>query len=384
MKLYKRTWAEISLDALAYNYENYRKLLNGTPIMCVVKASCYGHSDSAAAPFLQNELGVKNFAVSNIDEAIRLRKLGITGDILILGYTQPDCADELAEYGIIQAILDTEYAKELSANAHKPVRCHSAVDTGMTRIGVRGEPEQIADELIRQSKLPNLIIEGAFTHYAVADTMNSSCCEYTKAQAEKLYAAADAARAKGLDLKTVHSLNSAGGLFHYDERSAVARLGIILYGLKPDVALELPFAPKPVMSLRSTVSLVKTVEAGTSVSYGRTYTADREVKLATVTCGYADGYPRALSNKGEILVHGKRCRIVGRVCMDQFMVDVTGIEVKQGDTVTLIGEENGEVITADDIAELTGTIGYEIVCGISERVPRAAIKNGEIAGLYKL
>ncbi len=384
MKLYKRTWAEVSLDALAYNYQSYRELLHGTPVMCVVKASCYGHSDKALVPFLQNELGVKHFAVSNIDEAKHLRKLGITGDILILGYTQPDCADELADNDIIQALVDTEYARELSANAHKPVRCHAAVDTGMTRIGVRGTPEYIAAELLGQSRLPNITLEGAFTHYAVADTKTDPCCEYTRSQAEKLYAAADIARSQGLELKTVHSLNSAGGLFHYDERSALARLGIILYGLKPDVSLELPFTPKPVMTLRSTVSLVKTVEKGTTVSYGRTFTADRDIKLATVTCGYADGYPRALSNKGEILVHGKRCKIAGRVCMDQFMVDVTGVEVKQGDTVTLIGEENGEVITADDIAELTGTIGYEIVCDISERVPRAAVKDGKIAGLFKL
>ncbi|SDA31560.1 alanine racemase [Ruminococcus sp. YE71] len=384
MKLYKRTWAEVSLDALAHNYNSYREMLHGTPIMCVVKASCYGHSDCAAAPFLQNELGVTRFAVSNIDEAIRLRKLGITGDILILGYTQPDCAAELAEYGIIQATVDTDYARALSACAEKPVRCHAAVDTGMTRIGVRGTPEEIAEELLTQSRLPNISLEGAFTHYAVADTMTDSCREYTAAQADKLYTAVSIARGKGLDLQTVHSLNSAGGLFHYNDRSAVARLGIILYGLKPDTALDLPFELKQVMTLRSTVSLVKTIGKGTSVSYGRTYTADAPVKLATITCGYADGYPRALSNKGEILVHGRRCKIVGRVCMDQFMVDVTGVDVRAGDTVTLIGEENGEVITADDIAELTGTIGYEIVCGISERVPRAALSHGNTVGIYKL
>ena len=384
MKLYKRTWAEVSLDALEFNYTSYRDMLHGTPVMCVVKASCYGHSDKALAPFLQNELSVKDFAVSNIDEAIHLRKLGITGDILILGYTQPDCADELAEYNIIQATVDTEYAKKLSENAAKPVRCHAAVDTGMTRIGVRGTPEYIASQLIEQSRLPNIQLEGAFTHYAVADTMTEPCQHYTKEQSEKLYTAAEMVRSQGVELKTVHSLNSAGGLFHYDERSSLARLGIILYGLKPDISLELPFDPKPVMTLRSTVSLVKTIEEGTSVSYGRTFTADRPIRLATVTCGYADGYPRALSNKGEILVHGKRCKIVGRVCMDQFMVDVTDVEVSEGDTVTLIGEENGERITADDIAELTGTIGYEIVCGISERVPRAAVRNGNITGIYKL
>ena len=384
MKLYKRTWAEVSLDALESNYLGYKGYMKDTPVMCVVKASGYGHSDEGTVPFLQNELGVKHFAVSNIEEALRLRRFGITGDILILGYTQPDCADELADNDIIQALVDTEYANELSAKAHKPVRCHAAVDTGMTRIGVRGTPEDIAGELIEQSRLENIVLEGAFTHYAAADSLDDDCCRYTSAQAEKLYAAADIARSAGAGLKTVHSLNSAGGLFHYDSRSAVARLGIILYGLKPDVGLELPFELKPVMALRSTVSVVKNIEKGVSVSYGRTFTAERDTKLATVTCGYADGYPRALSNKGEVLIHGKRCRIAGRVCMDQFMADVTGLDVKQGDTVTLIGEDGGEVITADDIAQLTGTIGYEIVCGIAERVPRAVYRQGRLVGTYKL
>lgn len=385
MKLYKRTWAEIDLDSLKNNYNAYRALIPPqTEIMCVVKASCYGHSDRAAAPFLQNELGVKSFAVSNLDEAVRLRKMDVTGDILILGYTAPEEAPELEKYNIIQAILDTDYAKRLSAYAENKVRCHAAVDTGMARIGLRGTAEEIADGLCAVASMEKLSLEGAFTHYAVADSLSEDCAAYTKAQTELLFSAAEIARGRGLRLKTVHSLNSAGGLFHYDKRSALARLGIILYGLTPDPALSLPPEIKPVMSLRSTVSQVKEIEAGETVSYGRTYTAPRRMKIATVACGYADGYPRALSNKGEILVHGKRCAITGRVCMDQFMCDVTGTDVKPGDTVTLIGEECGDRITADDIAALTGTIGYEIVCGISERVPRAAIQNGEITGIYKL
>jgi alanine racemase len=352
--------------------------------MCVVKASCYGHSDTAAAPYIQNELGVGWFAVSNLDEAVRLRKIGITGEILILGYTAPEEAAELEKYDIIQAITDEEYAAELSACAQKSVRCHAAVDTGMTRIGVRGTAEEIADSLCRIAAREKIKLEGAFTHYAVADTATEDCIAYTKAQTELLFGAADIAAKKGLKLSAVHSLNSAGGLFHYTSRSALARLGIILYGLTPDVSLKLPFKPKPVMTLKSTVSQVKEIERGTDVSYGRTYTAPDKVKIATVTCGYADGYPRALSNKGEVLIGGRRCRIVGRVCMDQFMCDVTGLDVKQGDTVTLIGEDGGERITADDIAQITGTIGYEIVCGISERVPRVAVRNGDCIGIYKL
>lgn len=385
MKLYKRTWAEIDLDRLKINYDAYRSRIPcGTEIMCVVKASCYGHSDCAVVPYLQNELGVKKFAVSNLDEAVRLREMGITGDILILGYTSPDETPDLEKYDIIQAVMSTEYAAELSACAEGSVRCHAAVDTGMTRIGVRGTAEEIADRLCEIAAADKIALEGAFTHYAVADTMTDDCIAYTKSQTELLFAAADIAKSRGIALKTVHSLNSAGGLYHYTDRSALARLGIILYGLTPDVSLNLPIDIKPVMTLKSTVSQVKEVEGGVDVSYGRTYTTPHKVKLATVACGYADGYPRALSNCGEILVHGKRCKITGRVCMDQFMCDVTGVDVKPGDTVTLIGEENGESITADDIAQLTGTIGYEIVCGVSERVPRVAIRNGERSGIYKL
>ena len=233
--------------------------------------------------------------------------------------------------------------------------------------------------------VPKLRVEGAFTHYAVADTLTPDCIAYTERQAELLFAAADIARANGVELETVHSLNSAGGLFRYDERSALARLGIILYGLKPDYALDMPMDIEPVMSLRSTVSQVKTVEAGVDISYGRTFTTPHEMKIATVACGYADGYPRALSNKGDVIIHGRRCRIVGRVCMDQFMCDVTDIDgVKAGDTVTLIGTDGAERITADDIGQLTGTIGYEIVCGISERVPRAIFRGGENIGVHKL
>ena len=386
MKLYKRTWAEISLDALAKNFRAYRaKVDERIEIMCVVKAFCYGHSDRAVTPFLQDELGAKWFAVSNVDEAIRLRKAGITGNILILGYTSPDEAEELEQFDIIQAVMSPEYARELSANAVSRVRCHVAVDTGMTRIGLRGTPGQIADGIAEIAAVDKLAVEGAFTHYAVADTLTDDCIAYTEHQAELLFAAADIARSRGVKLETVHSLNSAGGLFRCDTRSALARLGIILYGLKPDYALDMPIDIEPVMSLKSTVSQVKTVEAGVDISYGRTFTTPHEMKIATVACGYADGYPRALSNVGEVLINGKRCRIVGRVCMDQFMCDVTEAgEVKAGDTVTLIGRDGDEIITADDIGQLTGTIGYEIVCGISERVPRAAVRNGEYAGIFKL
>ncbi len=385
MKLYKRTWAQINLDRLKKNYNICRACIpESTDIMCVVKASCYGHSDRAIAPFLQNELGVKWFAVSNLAEAVSLRKLGITGEILILGYTSPDEAPDLEEHNIIQAVMDLDYAKRLNDYAKDTVRCHAAIDTGMTRIGLRGTAQSIAQSLTKINSLKKLRLEGAFTHYAMADTLTNEGVSFTDAQTTLFFDAIELARKSCHELKQVHSLNSAGSLFHYDKRSSLARLGIVLYGLAPDTSLDMPKGITPVMSLKSTVSQVKEVEPGVSVSYGRTYFTDSTMKIATISCGYADGYSRKLSNRGEILVHGKRCKIIGRVCMDQFMCDVTGVDVKAGDEVTLIGEEGSESISADDVAKLVDTIGYEIVCSVSERVPRCITKDGQITGVFKL
>lgn len=371
MNVLRRCWAEISLDSIAYNYTQYKKYIGeDTDIMCVVKASCYGHGDKIIAPFLQNELGVKHFAVSNLLEAERLRNMGITGEILILGYTPEENADDLVKFNIVQACTEYSYARSLSENCTSgKVRLHAAIDTGMTRIGLHGDVSSIADELKEISKLENISLEGIFTHYASADGCDQSDDDYTKMQTEKFFAVSDAAKAAGTELGQVHILNSAGGIYHFDKRSTFARLGIILYGLYPNPQKELPFKPKPVMTLKAVVSQVKYIDSGTAVSYGRTYHAGERVKLATVTAGYADGFPRKLSNVGEVIIRGKRCKIAGRICMDQFMCDVSALDdVCVGDEVTLMNDE----ITADDIAALTGTIGYEIVCGISHRVPRVS------------
>lgn len=389
MDMIKRTWAEIHLDRLAVNLMNYCACLKGeTQLLCVVKASCYGHADLAICPYLEKELGIKWFAVSNADEALRLRNMGISGNVLILGYTPPEAVFELAEHNIIQAVTDYDYAVSLNEALNgygKPLRCHVAIDTGMTRIGLRGTPEEIAQTLYNIYDLDDLLLDGIFTHYAVADSADEDNKAYTAAQTEKFFAVRDAAARLGVTPAQCHCLNSAAGVYCPDERSTLARLGIILYGLYPDPATPLPFELSPVMELRSTISQVKRIEAGESVSYGRTFTADRPMMLATVTCGYADGWPRALSNKGEVLLHGKRARIVGRVCMDQFMIDVTDIpEAAQHDTVTLIGTDGDETVTADDVAGLAGTIGYEITCGISSRVPRVVYKGGERLGVYRV
>ncbi len=381
----KRAEAYIDLDAVSRNLENYRQFISeGTDIMCVVKAACYGHGDAAIAPYLQDKHGIKYFAVSNITEALRLREHGIKGDILILGYTDTDEADKLCEADIIQAITDLSYAKELSSAAGgKKVRCHIAVDTGMTRIGVGGSAEECAKQISQILSLDGLKVEGLFTHFAVADSDGQDNSAYTDMQTKKLLCTYDLLKKDGIELEHLHFMNSAAGVYRPDRRSTLARLGIILYGLMPNTAKALPFELAPVMTLKAKISLVKTIEKGTQVSYGRTFTAPHDMRLATITCGYADGYPRALSNKGYVLINGRRAGICGRICMDQFMVDVTDIEnVYAGGYATLIGKDGDNRITADDIADMTGTIGYEIVCGISQRVPRVIISNNtEIAVL---
>ena len=373
MNFLRRCWAEIDLSAVDYNVCEYKKLLpQDTELMCVVKASCYGHSDELIVPRLQQVHGVRYFAVSNILEGIRLREIGINGDILILGYTPPECAAELVKYDIIQACTELCYAQELSANANGTVRLHGAVDTGMTRIGVHGTAEEQADELAKVSALPNISLEGIFTHFSSADGIDDADEKYTQMQSERFFRVRDLLEEKGIRLKHAHIKNSAGGAYGYGDESTLARLGIILYGLYPDPAKPLPFVPKPVMTLKAVVSQVKWIDEGTAVSYGRTFVSDRRMKLATVTAGYADGYPRALSNKGEVIIRGKKCRICGRVCMDQFMCDVTDIpDAAPGDEVILMNAE----INADVIAELTGTIGYEITCDITSRVPRVPVNS---------
>ncbi|MBQ5311265.1 MAG: alanine racemase [Oscillospiraceae bacterium] len=375
----RRAWAEIDLDRLGKNLEELKGLAHGTQIACVVKANAYGHDDRSIAPYLE-EHGITFFAVSNIKEALTLRECGVKGEILILGHTPYEYASELSEEAIIQTAVSAEYAVRMSEYAKKlgvKVRLHLAVDTGMGRIGV---PAEKAPEALYQiSRLDGVILDGMFTHFACADSYDEDDTAYTEEQKRLFFTAAEKARDMGTELRHIHCLNSAGGTFSFDSRSTLVRFGIMLYGLKPDRSLELPVKLLPVMDLKAAVSFVKTVPAGKTISYGRTYRTERETAIATIPIGYADGYPRELSNKAHVLINGHRAPVIGRVCMDQLMADVTGIpDVHEGSEVVLIGRSGDEVITADDLAELVGTIGYEIVCGISKRVPRVIIRDGNI------
>ncbi|SEH67756.1 alanine racemase [Ruminococcus flavefaciens] len=378
MKPYlKRAWAEISLPKLRKNVEIIRSLNSaGTEIMAVVKADAYGHGDEHIVRCLAEQCGIKYFAVSNLDEAIAVRKFAPDADILILGYTPPEYAHEIASYNIIQGVVSTEYAQELVKNTPAPIRCHIKIDTGMGRIGLKHDtPEACAAEIEAMMKIDKLSVEGIYTHFAVADSDDPDNIAYTDKQEKFITDTYDVLVSHGIKLKHLHFMNSAATCYRNSSRSTLSRAGIILYGLHPDVSLDIPDGLEPLMELKAVISHVKTVNVGDCISYGRTFVADHEMRIATVTIGYADGYSRLLSSKGEMLVHGKRCKIVGRVCMDQLMIDVSDVpEAKSGDIVILIGEENGERITADDLAQIYGTIGYEVVCGISKRVPRIYIE----------
>lgn len=359
------SWVEIDPDALRTNLEIYKGFLNkDQTLMAVVKADAYGHGDVEVAKTLM-QCGVRDFAVANIEEAIRLRENGIEGQILILGYTDPEAAEELKKYDITQTLISVEYAEALAEKA-KGIKTQFAIDTGMNRIGLPANLPNYCCGMIRAySRVFNMT--GIFTHLCVADTPSED--DFTKAQIERFRTVAEGV--SDLKLPYVHCMNSAGGLWHNGFGSMV-RLGIVLYGLKPDIANTLPEGIKPVLSWKSRISLVKKVAAGETVGYGRAYTVKEPMRIATVTAGYADGYSRLLSGKGYVMIGGKRAPVIGRVCMDQFMVDVTHIEEAQmGTTVTLIGEG----ISADEMAQLTGTIGYEVLCSISKRVKRIYISN---------
>lgn len=377
MKPYlKRAWAEVSLARLKKNVEIIKSLNSPeTEIMAVVKADAYGHGDEHIIKCLAEECKIKYFAVSNLDEAIAVRKFRSDAEILILGYTPPEYAHEISMYNIIQGVVSYEYAEKLSQNTPAPIRCHVKIDTGMGRIGLRYEtPEECADEIAKIMQINKISVEGIYTHFAVADSDNLENITYTDRQEKFILDIYRKLKNSGINLPHVHFMNSAATCYRNSPESTLSRAGIIIYGLHPDISLDIPEGLEPVMELKAVISQVKTVQTGTCISYGRTFTAPNEMRVATVTIGYADGYSRLLSSKGEILVHGKRCKIVGRVCMDQLMIDVSDVpQAAAGDIVTLIGRDGSDIITADELASIYGTIGYEVVCGISKRVPRIYI-----------
>ena len=370
----KRSWVEIDLEQIQRNYDIYKsKLPENTDVMLVTKADAYGHGDVRVALRFQ-ELGVNMFAVSNIDEAVSLRKAGVEGEILILGYTSPLNAKILYEHNLTQAIASEEYASAL-VRRNLSIKCQFAIDTGMNRIGIDGDnPVECSTIIHRYAK--RLKINGIFTHLCVADTEGGDNEEFTLGQMRKFKAVAELV--KDINLSYIHCCNSAAGLKYlpkyYDEFASIGkivRLGIMLYGLKPDYRNILPEGIHPALTWKTCITCVKKLHKGESVGYGRTFIADHEMYLATIPTGYADGYDRHLSNCGHVLIHGKVAPIVGRICMDQLMVDVTDIpEAAMSDVVILLGKSGEVEYNADDMAQQLETIGYEVLCNISKRVQR--------------
>ncbi len=362
----RRCWAEVDLHVIRENYRIYKSLIKpGQEIMAVVKADAYGHGDREVALAL-SEIGCRHFAVSNIQEAIRLRDVLPDEEILILGYTPPACFDLLIGNDITQAVLSEEYAEKLAA-AGSAIKCHFVIDTGMNRIGLDADEPEECERIIRRFA-EKLDITGLFTHLCCADSELESDLLFTEGQIAKFRTVAESVQ--DLSIPEKHCLNTAGGLWHNDFGNLV-RLGISLYGLKPDYENTLPHGIRPALSWKSVISMVKEIKQGEYVGYRRTFQANKPMLLATITAGYADGLRRALYKDSYVLIRGQKAPIVGRVCMDQMMADVTHISgIQAGDSVTFIGTDGKEEILADELAQNAGTIGYEVVCGIGKRVDR--------------
>lgn len=382
---HKRYWAEINLDAAKHNFNVIRsQLKHHTKLCCVIKADAYGHGAVSLAK-LYEKIGVDYFAVSNIEEALQLRKGNIKLPVLILGYTPFECAKLLADNDIEQSVFSYEYAEKLNEFAEREgvkVKVHLKLDSGMGRIGFcckHGKNDEAElDAAAKACGFRNLIPYGVFTHFAVADEGNEGR-EYTLNQFRQFVSAVEYLQEKhNITFKIRHCSNSAA-IFDYPQMQLdMVRAGIVLYGSAPSGKVDCNEL-KGVMSLKAVVSAVKTLMPGDCVSYGCTYKADREITLATIPVGYADGFWRSNLNKAVFIVKGKTVPLVGRVCMDQLMIDVTGVpDVKAGDQVIIMGEENGKKISASDIADLNNTISYEILCAVGKRVPRYYIENGEI------
>ncbi len=391
MNFVKRTWAEISLDAAKHNFNEIKSKVNPAKICCVVKADGYGHGAVELARVYE-ELGADFFAVSNIDEGIELRDAGCKLPILILGYTPVNDAAGLAKYNISQAVFSLGYARALSDECRKAgvkVKIHIKADTGMSRIGFMCQQFPRDDysikEICEACNLPNLIPEGLFTHFCVSDEGDEGR-EFTQKQYENFIRVKFGLEEAGLNFDVCHCSNS-GAIEDYSTTYCdMVRAGIILYGLAPSPKLFGKLNLIPAMTLKTSVAYVKKLKAGADISYGRTFTAKKDMKIATVPIGYADGYVRANAKDGYMLVNGQKAKIVGRICMDQTMLDVTDIDdVEQGDEVVVFGTgESGEP-TADIIAKNTDTINYEVVCLVGKRVPRVYYKNGVITDvMYKL
>ena len=379
MKKFERVKAVVSLDAIAHNFAEMKKnIAKGTKIVAVIKADGYGHGAEAIARLIEDYDYIWGFAGATPEEALQLRTFGVKKPILILGIVFEEYFTEMIAKEIRLTVCTYEMAQKLSEEAQRQgrdVHIHIGLDTGMSRIGFADRQESV-EEIKKISQLPNLKIEGMFTHFARADETDRSPAID---QLNRYLNFAKLLEDAGIQIPMKHCSNSAGIIRVPEANLNAVRAGITIYGIYPSNEVERDIVKLiPAMELKSHISYIKTVEPGAAFSYGGTFTAKKEMKVATIPVGYADGYPRSLSNKGWVLIHGKKAPILGRVCMDQFMVDITKIpDAKAGDEVTLIGKDGKEFISIEKFGDLSGRFSYEFACDISKRVPRVYIKDGK-------
>lgn len=372
---YHRVFAEIDLDAIGANFNEIRKKVPDTAeIMAVVKADAYGHGAVAVAEYLHDK--ADRFGVASLEEALELRRAGVTKPVLILGYTSPEDYVTAVENGVTLSMFSLSDGEELSRQAlsvNGTARVHIKVDTGMSRIGFP-VTEKAADDVAKIASLPGICVEGVFSHYATADEDDKTGALKQKEQFDRFVSYCEK---RGVVFSVKHISNSAATA-ELTSYYNMVRCGIILYGMYPAGKPIKDFPLVPAMKLCSKITFIKELEAGQGISYGHLFVTDKPMRIATVSLGYADGYPRALTGKGELLVRGKRCPIVGRICMDQMMIDVTDMpEVCVGDTVVAVGYDGEGILSAEEVSEKAGSFNYELVCGVSRRVPRIYFKNSK-------
>ena len=376
MKTLKRTWADISLNDLEYNYRSIRsRLPSGTRFLGVMKADAYGHGAVPVSRALA-DLGAEYLAVSNLEEAVQLRRGEIRLPILILGYTPPEYAENMIYLDITQEVHSLDYAKELDASlagTNYILNVHLKLDTGMTRIGFFAyDNERTLDELKQVAALPHLRIEGVFMHFCVADSTAEEDVTVTRLQFRRFTNMLSAMEGVGIRPEIRHCCNSGATILYPEYALDMVRPGIITYGNAPSAELEGAISLRPMMSLHSMIAQVRTVPAGTDISYGRLYRTKEAPRVAVLPIGYADGLSRLLTGKASFYLHGAMVPVIGRICMDMCMLDVSAVpDAKPGDIVTIFGyDEDGTLVPCERLASAQGTINYELLCQISKRIPR--------------
>lgn len=380
MKTYSRVYAEINLDAILHNMEQMSGLLKeDTKIMGVIKTDGYGHGAVPIGRELERLDVTWGYATATVEEAEILRRNGLKKPILVLGATFPEQYETMADLELrvnVYSIEQAERMEEAAAKMNKNIMVHAKIDTGLSRLGFQ-ITERAADEIARISKMPHIILEGIFTHFAKSDAKDKTMANE---QLEAFDRMKNMLEERKVEIPMIHSSNSAAIIDMPKANMSVVRAGIILYGLWPsDEVKKENIDLMPVLTLKSRIVFLKELEKGRVISYGATYETTRKQRIATIPVGYGDGYPRSLSNKGYVLIHGKKAPICGRICMDQFMVDVTDIpQAKEGDEVTLIGKDHGAEITMEEMGDLSGRFNYEFACDLGKRIPRVYVKNGEI------